>query len=341
MSQPAANTTDDRSGHERWHALADRILQGHRLSFDEGLSVLDAPDEQLLDLLSAVFRVRRRHFGTTVRLYFLMNAKSGLCSENCSYCSQSKQSKADIPRYDFVDRDRLLAGAEAAAERGAGTYCMVISARAPSEKEMLAVERIVPEIKRTFDLRVCVSLGMLNDAKAERLKACGVDRVNHNVNTSSKFYEEICTTHSYRDRVDTLAAVRRAGLELCSGGIIGLGEDPGEVVRMALELRELGVHAVPLNFLNPIEGTALAGADYLNPRYCLKGLALFRLANPTCELRIAGGREMHLGTMQSLGLYAADSIFVGDYLTTKGQMPEADLKMIREMGFQVEGPPGK
>ena len=172
------------------------------------------------------------------------------------------------------------------------------------------------------------------------MKACGVDKVNHNLNTSERFYPEICTTHTWQDRVDTLKAVRSAGLELCSGGIIGMGEEPTTTwSTWRLPSREMEVESIPLNFLNPIDGTPLAGTQQLNPRYCLKALCLMRLVNPKSEIRIAGGREMHLGSLQALGLYVANSIFVGDYLTTKGQVTEADYHMIEEMGFTITGDP--
>ena len=319
----------------RWHELADRVLDGYRLTAEEALAVLAAPDDELLDLLAAAFRVRRRYFGRTVQLYFLMNAKSGLCPEDCHYCSQSKVSTAEIPRYNILNRKELLAGAAAAAERGATTYCIVISARGPNEREMAAVEQIVPEIKSKYGLEVCACLGLLTPDQADRLAACGVNKVNHNLNASGEFYGEICTTHTFQDRIDTLRAVRSAGMQLCSGGIVGMGERPRDVVSLAFELRELGVESIPVNFLNPIEGTPLAGQSELTPNYCLKVLAMFRLVNPTSELRIAGGRELHLRSLQPLGLYAANSMFVGDYLTTKGQLPEADYAMIRDMGFQI------
>jgi biotin synthase len=318
-----------------WDALAERVLDGHRLTEDEARAVLAAPEDEVLDLLAAAFRVRRHYFGRSVQLYFLMNAKSGLCPEDCSYCSQSKVSTAEIPRYNILNREQLLAGAAAAAERGAKTYCIVISARGPSERELAAVETIVPEIKSKHGLEICACLGLLTPDQADRLAACGVNKVNHNLNTSGEHYAEICTTHTYQDRLDTLRAVRSSGMALCSGGIIGMGEQPRDVVSMAFELRELGVESIPVNFLNPIDGTPLAGPSALTPNYCLKVLAMFRLANPTSELRIAGGREMHLRSLQPLGLYAANSIFVGDYLTTKGQLPEADYAMIRDLGFEL------
>ncbi|MEM6330436.1 MAG: biotin synthase BioB, partial [Planctomycetota bacterium] len=243
-------------------------------------------------------------------------------------------------KYNLLSRDKLLDGARVAAEREAKTYCIVISARGPSEREVRAVETIVPEIKQRFGLDICACLGLLTDEQAARLKACGVDRVNHNLNTSGEYYTEVCSTHTFKDRVDTLKAVRNAGMEMCSGGIVGMGERPADVVSMAIELRELGVQSIPVNFLNPIEGTPLGDVDpgdrqELTPRYCLKVLAMFRLVNPDREIRIAGGREMHLRSLQPLGLYAANSLFVGDYLTTKGQPPAADYAMLEDLGFEV------
>jgi biotin synthase len=318
-----------------YSALADRVIDGHSVTFDEALSILQLPDDDLLDLMAAAFKIRRRYWGKGVQLYFLMNAKSGLCPEDCHYCSQSKVSDAEIPRYNLLSRDKLLDGARLAAERQSKTYCIVISARGPNESEIAAVEKIVPEIKSKYGLDVCACLGLLTPEQANRLAACGVDKVNHNVNTSPEFYKEICTTHTYEDRTATLAAVRSAGMKLCSGGIIGMGERDDDVVRMALELREYRVESIPLNFLNAIDGTPLQKSDRLNPRYCLKALAMFRFVNPKSEIRIAGGRELHLGSLQALGLYAANSLFIGDYLTTKGQAPEADYKMIAELGFEV------
>lgn len=331
----ACSTDISLSAAARWNDLAERVLAGHRLTEDEALAVLASPDDELPDLLAAAHRVRRRYFANTVQLYFLMNAKSGLCPEDCSYCSQSKVSDAEIPRYNFLNRQKLLDGARVASERGSKTYCIVISARGPNESEIRAVETIVPQIKEQYGLSICACLGLLTPDQANRLKACGVDKVNHNLNTSENRYGEICTTHTYQDRVETLKAVRAAGMELCSGGIIGMGEADADVVRMCFALRDLGVESIPVNFLNPIDGTPLAGKSDLNPRYCLKVLCLFRLANPTSEIRIAGGRELHLRSLQPLGLYAANSVFVGDYLTTSGQPPEDDYKMIADLGFVV------
>ncbi len=191
-----------------WIALADRVLAGGNVEPDEALAILRSPDDQLLDLLAAAYRVRRRFFGDRVQLYFLMNAKSGLCPEDCGYCSQSKVSEAEIPRYNLLNEARLMEGARAAAERKAATYCLVISARGPTDREIDAVTQIVPKIKAAYDLNVCACLGLLTPEHAQRLKDCGVDKVNHNLNTSRRFYPEICSTHTYQDRIDTLRAVR-------------------------------------------------------------------------------------------------------------------------------------
>lgn len=333
---PAGSGTESTS--QRWQTLADQVLAGETISRDDALAALRCPDEELLDLLSAAYRVRQKHFGNQVQLYFLMNAKSGLCPEDCSYCSQSKVSDAEIPRYNLLNEEKLMAGAKVAAERDAKTYCIVISARGPNETEMRAITTIVPKIKAAYNLKICACLGLLKPEHAERLAACGVDRVNHNLNTSEGHYGEICSTHTYQDRVATLQAVKSAGMELCSGGIVGMGEDEKDVVDMAFALRELGVHSIPINFLNAITGTPLQGLNLsrpLNPRYCLKVLAMTRLVNPTSEIRIAGGRELHLRSLQPLGLYPANSLFVGDYLTTKGQAPDEDYRMLEDLGFTI------
>ncbi|MEM9364760.1 MAG: biotin synthase BioB [Planctomycetota bacterium] len=320
-----------------YDAMATSVLDGDQISKEDALAMLNASDLDVPAILSAGYRIRHQHFGNTVQLYFLMNAKSGLCPEDCHYCSQSKVSDAPIPKYNILKRDRLMDAAKTAAERGAKTYCLVISARGPNEREMKAVEEIVPEIKAKYDLDICACLGLLDSDQAQRLKACGVDRVNHNLNTSELHYENICTTHTYQDRVNTLRHVRDAGMEMCSGGIIGMGESKEDIVNMAFDLADLGVHSIPINILNAIDGTPLEGTDALSAQDSLKALAMFRFVNPDCEIRIAGGRELHLRTLQPMGLYVANSLFVGDYLTTEGQAPESDYQMIRDLGFEVTG----
>src|SRR3954453_23582265 len=206
-----------------FHLFADKAIAGQVLSREECLAVLHCPDQHMLALLDAAYQVRYHFCGKSVHLHMLINAKSGLCPEDCHYCSQSKISTAEISRYNLLSREKLFDGARLAAERGSKTYCIVISARGPSEREIQAVEKIVPEIKSRYDLEICACLGLLTPVQAQRLAACGVNKVNHNLNTSAEFYDQICTTHTFQDRVETLKAVRAAGLSLCSGGIIGMG----------------------------------------------------------------------------------------------------------------------
>ena len=245
-------------------------------------------------------------------------------------------SRAEIPRYGLVTAEQILDGARVAAERQAKTYCMVISGRSPSDQELDTLSQVVPQVKATYGLKICFSVGLLSLEQAARLKACGVDRINHNLNTSERFYPQICTTHSYQDRLDTLRAVRQAGLEICSGGIVGMGEEDADVVELALRLGEIAGRSRAGQFpLAHRRHAAWKARSRLNPRYCLKVLALFRLANPRCELRIAAAARCILGRCSRLGLFPANSIFVGDYLTTKGQPPEEDYRMIEAMGFTV------
>jgi biotin synthase len=318
-----------------WDSLADDVLTGRNLDRGEALAILNAPDDELLDLLAAAFRVRRRHFGRQVQLYYLKNAKSGLCPEDCGYCSQSSVSTAEIPRYRYLNVEALLAGARAAKEAQARTYCIVASGRGPSDREVEHVATAVRRIKGELGMHVCACLGLLQPDQARQLAEAGVDRINHNLNTSRRHYESICTTHTYQDRLDTLRVVRESGMELCSGLIVGMGETPEDVVDTVLELQGLHVESIPVNFLHAIDGTPLEATHHLDPRYCLRVLCLLRLAHPATEIRIAGGREVNLRSMQAMGLYAANSLFVSDYLTTKGQPAEADHQMIADLGFEV------
>jgi biotin synthase len=322
----------------RWDVLATRVLEGDALAADEGLAILKSPDVELPALLAATFRVRYRYWGNEVQLYSLKNAKSGLCPEDCGYCSQSKVSSADIPRYRFNDEATLLESARVAALNKSRTFCIVAAGRGPTDRDLEHVVKVVEKIKQTLPLNVCCCLGLLTPDQARRLAEAGVDRVNHNLNTSRRFYPEICSTHTFDDRMETLKAVRDSGMELCSGGIVGMGERHDDVVDLALTLRELKVESIPVNFLHPIDGTPLAGRDDLNPRECLRVLCLFRLANPESEIRVAGGRELHLRWLQPQALYAANSLFVSDYLTTKGQTPQDDYRMIEDLGFVITGP---
>ena len=330
--QPESTSVTDST---RWQTLADQVLAGKEISREDAVSVLQSDDSELLDLLAATYRVRRQYHGKQVQLYFLQNAKSGLCPEDCNYCSQSLVSDAPIEKYAMLNEERLMEGARQAAESKAKTYCIVASGRGPSDREVGHVANVTRKIKDEYGLHVCCCLGILSPEQAAELKTAGVDRINHNLNTSRRFHEQICTTHTFDDRLNTLTVSRNAGLELCAGLIVGMGEEANDVVDVAFKLRELQVESIPVNFLTAIEATPLEGTWDLDPRYCLKVLCLFRVTNPTTEIRIAGGREVNLRSMQPLGLYAANSIFVSDYLTTEGQEASEDFKMIEDLGFEI------
>ncbi len=287
---PHGNKTDecdgrDRYGQARFNALADAVLAGEPCSGEEAAAVLAADDLQLPALLAATFPQGYQHFGVCIQLYCLQNAKSGLCPEDCGYCSQSRVSEAEIPKYVMSNEETLMAGAQRAYESQAKTYCIVASGRGPTRRELEHVAATVRKIKAAYPLHICACLGLLEPADAQVLKEAGVDRINHNLNTSENYHGEIVSTHTYQDRMATLKAARDAGLELCSGGIIGMGEQHSDVVEMALTLRDLKVSSIPVNFLHPIDGTPLADRQDLNPRDCLLEQDMFRLMNPGTKVR--------------------------------------------------------
>jgi biotin synthase len=320
----------------QWMELANKVLNGGSMTNDEALSILECPDEDVLLLLHASFQIRKRYFGKKVKLNMIMNAKSGLCPENCGYCSQSSISNAPIDTYRMVEKETLLKGAKRAYDLNIGTYCIVASGRGPSNKEIDHVVDAVKEIKETYGMKICACLGLLKPEQALRLKEAGVDRYNHNINTSEKNHSNITTSHTYDDRVNTVETAKNSGMSPCSGVIVGMKESKQDVVDMANSLKALDADSIPVNFLHAIDGTPLEGVNELNPMYCLKVLALFRFVNPTKEIRISGGREVNLRSLQPFGLYAANSIFVGDYLTTAGQEDTEDHKMLQDLGFEVE-----
>lgn len=319
-----------------WVQLAEEVIEGKLLTNDEALAILHASDDEILPLMQGAFTIRKHYYGKKVKLNMIMNAKSGYCPENCGYCSQSSISTAPIEKYPFITKEEILAGAKQAFENQIGTFCIVASGRGPTRKDVNVVSEAVQEIKEKYGLKVCACLGLLKDEQADQLKTAGVDRYNHNLNTSEAHHDYITTSHTYQDRVNTVEIAKKHGMSPCSGAIVGMRETKQDVVDIAYALHALDADSIPVNFLNAIDGTKLEGTKDLDPRYCLKVLALFRYINPTKEIRIAGGREINLGSLQPLGMYAANSIFVGDYLTTEGQEENADYAMIRDLGFEIE-----
>jgi biotin synthase len=320
----------------KWRGIAKNVLDGKELSDKEAMDVLDCPDHELLELVNSAYTVRHHYYGNKVKLNMIINTKSGMCPENCGYCSQSSISTAPIEKYRMMDKDAIIKGAEQAHQLNVGTYCIVASGRGPSDRELDQVISAVGEIKDKFGLKICACLGLLKPDQAAKLKEAGVDRYNHNINTSENHHQSITTSHTYEDRVNTVELIKEQGISPCSGVIIGMKETKQDVINMARSLKVLDADSIPVNFLHAIDGTPLQGTNELNPRYCLKVLCLMRFINPSKEIRISGGREVNLRSLQPLGLYAANSIFVGDYLTTAGQESTADHQMLEDLGFEID-----
>ena len=314
-----------------YEALADKALAGEPLTREEALGVLRCDDADLPALLAATWRVRRRFHGNTVKVHVLMNAKRGGCAEDCGFCVQAADGA--VEPYRLQEADEILREAREAHARGAWKFCIVTATRGPSERDLDTVCEAVRQIKKTVPIRICASLGLLTPEKAARLAEAGVDRFNHNLESSERFFPEVCSTHTWRDRVRTLRTAKAAGMELCSGGIVGMGETDEDVVDLALAVRELDVDSIPVNFMMPVREGAPRPAAPLTPAYALKVLCLTRLLNPSKDIRAAAGRELHLRALQPMALYAANSIFTDGYLNTPGQGISQDMAMIRDLGF--------
>lgn len=320
-----------------WPALAKDVIEGYELTKQEAINILQADDDDILSIMDAAFTIRKHYYGKKVKLNMIISTKTGNCPENCGYCSQSINATSPIQKYTMMTKEEIIAGARRADEMNSSTYCIVASGRGPTNRELDIVTSAVEEIKEEFtNIRVCACLGILRDGQAEKLKAAGVDRYNHNLNTSKEHHSSITTSHTYDDRVSTVKEVKTAGISPCSGVIVGMKETLEDVYEMGKALKELDADSIPVNFLHAIDGTALEGTDELTPLYCLKVLALFRFMNPTKEIRISGGREVNLRSLQPLGLFAANSIFIGDYLTTDGQEGNSDFQMLQDLGFEID-----
>ncbi len=342
FNNPASRTQDtafNEAEINQFDALADRLLSGVELSRDEALVLLRSDPANYLSLLAAAARLRSAYFGNSVKLNYLVNLKSGLCPEDCTYCSQRLGSAAQILKYSWLKSEDAIDQAEQGLAGGASRVCFVASGRGPSDRDVDRVAGLVGDFKtRNPQAEVCACLGILKEGQAERLKSCGVDAYNHNLNTSEEKYSEICTTHEFSDRTNTVKAAKAAGLSPCSGLIVGMGESDEELIDALFALRELGSESVPVNFLMPFEGTPLADTWLLTPVKCLQILCVARFVAPRSELRIAGSREMHLRSLQPLALHVANSIFLGDYLTSEGQSAAEDLAMIEDGGFVILDP---
>lgn len=314
-----------------------KALELDDISRDEADFILNYDNNRILELVNAAYEVRLKFFGKRMKLNYLINIKSGLCPEDCKYCSQSSISKAPIKVYGIISKEEVLMRVENGIKSKAKRICLVGSGYRLSDEEVEMVALAVSEVLKRHNLEICISGGILSSKQIEKLKNSGVFAINHNINTSANFYPEICTTHTFEERIETLKKIKDAGLSPCSGAIFGMGESLDDVIQVCFEFKKIKPDSIPLNFLVPIPGTPFENYNFLNPHLVLKILALFRFVHPDKEIRISAGRELHLRTLQPLGFMIANSIFVGDYLTTKGQPAMEDLKIIKDLGFEVEG----
>src|SRR5438132_1716530 len=321
-------------------AVAARALLEERrpLARDEVAAVAALPLDELPDLIALAHRVRLEYCGVEVELESLINAKSGACPEDCAFCSQSSRYSTDIDVYPLLQLDEVLEAARATRAAGATQFCIVVAVRGPSERMLTRVIEAVDAVHAETGLEVACSLGLLTEEQAQRLAAAGVKRYNHNLEAPRALFPSIVSTHTYDDRVATARLAVDAGMELCCGGILGMGETLEQRVDFAFELAEPDPCEVPVNLFDPRPGTPLAETPVLSPREALQAIALFRLILPGAWIRLAGGREKILGELQSMGLYAgANALIIGNYLTTLGRAPEEDVALLESLGMPVAG----
>jgi len=319
-----------------WEQLAEQSIQKKAPSLEDARRILEAPAEETLPLLNAAYQVRRHFHGNKVKIHVLQNAKSGACSEDCGFCSQSSKYETPAEKYPMMSVENLVEGARKAKSAGAWKYCMVTATRGPSNRDLDVICESARQIKAEGGLTLCASLGILTPEKAKRLSEAGIDRFNHNLETSRRLYSQIVSTHTYEDRIQTARFAKEAGMEICSGGIIGLGEEIDDILELCYNLKEIGAASIPVNFLDPRPGTPLADRPRVEPFFALRVLCLFRFVHPEADVRAAGGREATFRSLQPLVLFPANSIFTNGYLTTPGQGESADHQMIRDLGMEPQ-----
>ncbi|WP_457635861.1 biotin synthase BioB [Persephonella sp.] len=315
--------------------LADRVLSGEKLSKEEGLKILNTPDELLEDLIDQASKVREAVFKNEVEFCSLINAKNGACTEDCSFCAQSSKYPTPINAYSLVPKKELVEGAVKAVSIKANRYCIVTSGRRATKEEIQQIAEAVKEITNTLPVKVCVSIGSIDEEDLKMLKEAGVERVNHNLETSENHFTNIVTTHPWRERYETIKKIQNAGLSTCCGGIFGIGETDEDIVDLADTYRKLGVDSIPMNFLIPIPGTPLANNKHLTPQKCLKIISLFKLFNPQAELRLCGGREQNLREYHDRAMDIANCLMAGGYLTRAGRPPGKDEEMVKRLGRKL------
>lgn len=319
--------------------LKDKFTDGNDpvITREEALDILNLPDEELDTLISYAEKLRRKYKGNKVGIHLLTNARSGNCSQDCAYCAQSCRSSADIDKYRWVSDEKLYKDNDFVNEHHFARHCIGLSGMKFNDSEIEELAGKIRRMKQT-GTHLCCSIGFLTEKQAIILKEAGLDRINHNLNSSRSFYKNICSTHTYDQRVDNIHMLQKLGFEICSGGIIGLGESKEDVVDMLFELKEINPEAVPINFLLPIKGTPLENKDTsgLTTQYGLKVLSLARLLIPRSDIRCAAGREVYFKGEEKRLLSIVNSIFASGYLTENGQGVKDTIKTIEDAGFTYD-----
>lgn len=317
--------------------LTDRVLKGYQITEEEGLHILNLPNEYVALLVYAAQKIRAKfHDPNKIEFCSIINAKSGACSEDCKFCAQSRFYSTPINIYNLVPKEEIVEGAYRGVEYGANRYCVVLSGKSASEEELKQIVEGVIEIKQVekIPINVCVSAGTLSEADLRKLKEAGVRRINHNLESSKSFFSKIVTTHTWEERYETVKRIKKVGLSACCGGIFGMGETLKDRVDLALTYRELGVDSIPLNFIMPIEGTPMTRAPGITPLEALKTIAMFRFTNPKAELRLCGGREQNLRDFHGMAVLMTNAMMVGGYLTRAGRDITKDYQLLKDLGAQ-------
>jgi len=316
------------------NACMEKVLRGGSITFDEAERLLGA---DVMDLADAANIITRVFNGDKVDVEALINAKSGRCPEDCSFCAQSSFYDTGITKYPLLPSQEIVENARKAKQSGASSFCLVCAYREPPERDFQQICETISEIHSKVDIEINVSLGFMTPERARKLRNLGVKRYNHNLEAAESYFSKICKTHDFSDRIRTARIVKEAGLELCCGGILGMGESPKQRLELAFSIAELHPDEVPINILIGREGTPLAGYEPLDPLEAIKTIAVWRFIMPRTILKIAGGREIHLKDKDRLALKAgANGIITGGYLTTGGNEPNKDIAMIKEIGLKAQ-----
>jgi len=318
--------------------ITQRILEGGEMSPEEGRWMIRLEDDYLSWLMAGADRIRKTFRGNDIEVCAISNVRSGNCSENCSFCAQSGHHKTNAPVYNYIAEDQLVSQAQRARAWGASDFGVVSKGwGVRSQKERKQLSEYFTALKEHSDIGRCASLGALDKETAVMLKDMGMENYHHNLETAESFFGNICTTHTYQENIDTVRYAMQAGLRVCAGGILGMGEHLDQRIELAVTLRDLGVESVPLNFLNPQPGTPFGHLTPMTPLEILKNIAVFRYMLPKAEIRIAGGRQF-LGDLQAMIFMAgASGVMIGDYLTTKGRQVEDDLRMLHDLKLTARG----